>query len=336
MGTIADVVPMVDENRIFVRNGLEAVSEGKRTGIKALKSVSGISNGEVTSNMVAYRLAPRINASGRLSDAKMSVQLLLSSNLEMAFPIAKKIDEENTRRQQIERKILAEAKAMLKSDENLPESLILSSPGWHPGVVGLCASRLNEEFNRPVILIAVDEKKGEGRGSARSVQGFDIYNAIKKCGSVLKTFGGHKAAAGLTVSVDKIDSFIVKFNNIVKQELIKENLTQIINIDAEIPLGQLSYDILEEIEALAPFGPSNPEPVFCSNDIKFYSSMVVGKGHLKLKIKEGGQFFDAIGFNMGSGYCLKDEKIRLAFVPQFHFFNGEKIIQLNLKDIKRT
>jgi len=334
VGTIADIVPMVDENRILVRNGLEVVSEGKRPGIKALKTVSGIDNGETTSNMVAFRLAPRINSSGRIADAEISVELMLCSNAEEASSLAKKIDEENTRRQRVEKKILAEALAMVKKQESLPDSLILASPSWHPGVIGICASRLCETFSRPSILIAIDEKKAAGRGSARTIKGFDIYNAIKQCGSLLKAFGGHKNAAGINISLDNLDSFIKEFNKVVKQELTAEDFMPSISIDAEIPLGQLSYDILEEIEGLAPFGASNPEPIFSSRDIMSYSSMVVGNGHLKLKIKEQGHFFDAIGFNMASKYCLSDEKICLAFVPQFNYFNGEKTIQLNLKDIK--
>jgi len=333
MGTIADIVPMVDENRIFVRNGLEVLTSGKRPGVEALKSVSGITQSAVTSTMVGYRLAPRINASGRLADAGQVVRLLLCSNSDDALKIAQKVDEENTRRQQIERKILAEAKAMI-TDENPQEPLILSSAGWHPGVIGLCASRLSEEYYRPSILMAIDEKTGNARGSARSIRGFDIYGAIKSCGSVLKAFGGHKVAAGLTLPVENIELFKKKFRETAKNDLLGTDSVPEINIDAEISLSQLSYDIQEELENLSPFGPSNPEPVFSTHNIGLYSSMVVGKGHLKLKIKENGEFFDAIGFNMASQYNLKDEKIRLVFVPQFHFFNGEKILQLNLKDIK--
>lgn len=334
VGTIADIVPMVDENRILVKNGLDVIAEGSRPGLRALKQVSGIATGAVTSTMVGYRLAPRMNASGRISDAEMSVRLLLAGEYEEALSLARRIDEENTRRQQIERAILSNARSMIQTDTGIPASLVLSSPDWHPGVVGLCASRLCEEFNRPAILIAIDAARGEGRGSARSIQGFDMYGAIKQCAALLKAFGGHKDAAGLTVSVKDIDAFVEKFNKIVQQEFSVRDFSPVVTIDAEIPLSQLSTDILEEIESLAPFGPSNPEPVFCSQDIKFYSSMIVGNGHLKLKIKEDSRFFDAIGFNMASRYSLKDETIRLAFVPQFNIFNGERLIQLNLRDIK--
>ncbi len=334
LGTIADIVPMIDENRIFAKNGLKVLAKGKRPGIKALKDVSGIPDGPVDSSMVAFRLAPRMNASGRLSNAEDVVELLISTTYEEAYSLAKKIDEENTQRQKIGRKILADAKSKIAGKEDFSGPLVLSSAKWHQGVVGICASRLSDEFFTPTVLLAIDEETGEARGSARSISGFDIYSAIKKCESDLKAFGGHRAAAGLTLSVDKIDLFSEKFTRIVRAELEEKNFVPIVEIDAEIPLEQLTYGVLQEIESLSPFGSANPEPVFSSADIDYYSSMIVGNGHLKLKIKEDGNFFDAIGFNMASRFCLKDEKIRLAFVPQIHSYNGEKNIQLNLKDIK--
>lgn len=334
LGTIADIVPMVDENRIFAKNGLKIIAKGKRPGIKALKDVSGIADGEVDAGMVAFRLAPRMNASGRLSDAKLVVDLLISTTYEEAYVLAKKIDVENTSRQKIGRKILAEAKSKIAAGTAPDGPLVLSDKGWHQGVVGICASRLSDEFFMPTVLLAINEKTGEARGSARSINGFDIYSAIKECEEDLKAFGGHKAAAGLTLKVDKIDVFKKKFTEIVRAELARRDYIPIVEVDAEISLEMLTYGVLQEIENLAPFGPANPEPVFSSLDIDYYSTMTVGNGHLKLKIKESGQFFDAIGFNMASRYCFKDEKIRLAFVPQIHAYNGERSIQLNLRDIK--
>jgi len=334
MGTIADVVPMVDENRIFVRNGLGLIAEGRRPGLRALKTVSGISQGEVSAHMVSFRLAPRLNASGRLADASKAVHLLLAADHEEAMPLARCIDEENTRRQEIERRILAAAKAMLPAEGDLPWSIVLSSEEWHQGVIGLCASRLCEQFRRPTVLIAVDAARGEAHGSARSIQGFDMYEALKRCRSVLRVFGGHKAAAGFALPAANIMSFMEKFNAVARAELAEAEFLPVMEIDAEVDLRQLSYDVLEEIESLAPFGPANPEPVFSCRDITSYSAMVVGRNHLKLKIRADGLFFDAIGFNMGSIYSLQDQAISLAFVPQFNIFNGEKIIQLNLKDIK--
>ncbi|MCP4717104.1 MAG: single-stranded-DNA-specific exonuclease RecJ [Deltaproteobacteria bacterium] len=336
MGTIADIVPMVDENRILVRNGLEVISEGKRPGVKALKSFCGISSGEVTANMVGYRMAPRINSCGRMSNALTSFQLLTAPDTNTAFQLARKVDEENTRRQQVGKRILAQSRAMVDESSPLPAALILASEGWNQGVIGICASRLSETFTRPVILIAIDEKKGEGRGSARSIAGFDIYSAIKQCAPVLKAFGGHRGAAGMTVDIKNLAAFKQLFSEIAQQHLTADDFVPSLNIDTQISLGQLSYDILEEIESLAPFGTANPEPIFSSRDIANFSSMTVGNGHLKLKIKENDTFFDAIGFNMAPHYSLGDDPISLAFVPQFNYFNGEKVVQLNLRDIKTT
>lgn len=334
LGTIADIVPMVDENRIFAKNGLKVIAKGRRPGIKALKDISGIPDGEVDAAMVAFRLAPRMNASGRLSDAKDVVELLISNTYDDARKLAEKIDAKNTERQKIGRRILAEAKSKIGPAEALDGPLVLFDKAWHQGVVGICASRLSDEFFTPTVLLAINEETGEARGSARSISGFDIYSAIKKCEKELQAFGGHKAAAGLTLKIDKIDSFKQKFTEIVKEELAKNDFVPIVEIDAEVSLNMLTCRVLQEIENLAPFGPANPEPVFSSLDIGSYSSMTVGNGHLKLKIKESGKFFDAIGFNMASRYCLKDEKIRLAFVPQIHAYNGDRSIQLNLRDIK--
>ena len=334
LGTIADVVPMIDENRIFVRSGLDIIAQGSRPGIKALKVVCGIPEGPVSGNMIGYRMAPRLNAAGRMAEAELSVQLLRTKTGEEAMAIARKIDEENTRRQQRERSILAEARDMVKLYPELPDSLILSSPGWHPGVIGLCASRLSDEFSRPAILFAIDEKNGEAKGSARTVKGFDLYGAIKQCSMHLKAFGGHRDAAGLTVHMDNMALFMEAFNGIVREQLAAGQFRPMLAIDAEIPLGELTREMLDQIETLAPFGPGNAEPVFATRAITSYSSMVVGKGHLKLKIKEDGLFFDAIGFNMAARYSLKDATIRLAFVPQFNIYNGQRLVQLNLRDIK--
>lgn len=334
LGTIADIVPMVDENRIFVRNGLDELSRGARPGIRALKSVCGNEDDEVTVTTVAYRLAPRLNASGRISDAGLGVRLMLCETLNEALPLAREIDQENTRRRQIESRTLTEARKLLDPYRD-DAALVLASRDWHPGVVGLCASRLAGELCRPVIMIACDERRGIGRGSVRSIEGFDVYAAVKHCAALLKTYGGHKGAAGLSVAIDNIEGFRARFNAFCSSTgHAGRTSPEIITIDAEIGLQELSYGVVQDIEALAPFGPQNPEPVFCSPDLKYYSHMMVGNGHLKLKIKDSGRFYDAIGFNMASRYALGEASIRLAFVPQINLYNGQKNIQLKLRDIK--
>jgi len=334
LGTIADIVPMVDENRIFVRNGLDELSCSARPGIQALKSVCGLENAEVTVTTVAFRLAPRMNAAGRIADAALAVRLMLCESLDEAVVLAGQLDLDNTRRRQVEGRTLKDAKKQL--DPYLDDAaLVLASNDWHPGVMGLCASRLAEEFHRPVVMIACDEHKGIGRGSARGIEGFDLYDAVKHCAPVLETYGGHKGAAGLSITIDNIEDFRARFSEFCSGAVdVASSELQVIMIDAEISLQELSYGVVQDIEALAPFGSHNPEPVFCSPDLQSYSHMQVGKGHLKLKIKESGRFYDAIGFNMASRFDLGDNSIKLAFVPQINLFNGQKNIQLKLRDIK--
>jgi single-stranded-DNA-specific exonuclease len=334
LGTIADIVPMVDENRIFVRNGLEELSRSTRPGIQALKRVCGLENEDVTVTTVAYRLAPRLNATGRIADASLGVQLLLCEHVEEAVQLANRIDQENTRRRQVEGRTLTAAKKQLDPYRD-DAAIVLASNDWHPGVMGLCASRLADELLRPVVMIACDERTGTGRGSVRGIEGFNIYDAVKQCSRYLKTYGGHKGAAGLSIVTDNIEEFRALFNECCSCAAgAGQAVGQVIMIDAEVALQDLSYGFVQDLEALAPFGADNPEPVFCSSDLTSYDHMMVGNGHLKLKIKESGRFYDAIGFNMASRFALGNTSIRLAFVPQFNSFNGQKNIQLKLRDIK--
>ena len=334
LGTIADIVPLIDENRLLVKYGLAELSKAERPGIRALKAVSATPDGPITSDMVAFRLAPRINASGRVSTATTGLELLLTTDCVEAQRLARKLNEENSRRQQLEKSITEEAKAMINGEADANRPLVLASPRWHQGVIGICASRMVEEYYLPTILIAIDEATGHGKGSARSIYGFELYGVLKQCASLLTSFGGHRQAAGLTIPVDNIQAFAQRFTEIFRDVMREEDVVPHLEIDAELPLDALSDELIEEIEKLAPFGTANPEPLFCSTELKLYSAMIVGNGHLKLKIKEGGCFYDAIGFNMGSASTLNDEAIRLAFVPQFNVWQGVKNIQLKLKDIQ--
>ncbi len=335
LGTIADVVPLLGENRILVKNGLEVIGQSKRYGIKALKKLSGINGGETNSEMVAFRLAPRMNASGRIASAENVIRLMLCTDPDEAERIAGLVDRDNTERQKIGRKILKEAREMILQQADTRNPIVLSSAGWHPGVLGICASRLCDEFCKPALLFSVDSKIGEARGSARTIEGFDILGAILQCESYLKSFGGHKSAAGLTLSVNNYDGFKEEFIKISNGLLAEKDFVSTINIDAKIDLSQISYGFLEELKMLSPFGNANPEPVLSADNIDDYSSMIVGNGHLKLKIRDKGKFYDAIGFNMGEDFSFSDEKINIAFVPKYNYFNGTKNIQLNLKALRQ-
>jgi len=334
LGTVADMVPLVDENRIFVKYGLKFLTNGSRVGIKALKEVSGLKDVPITTGHIGFRLGPRINAPGRIDRAEEGLKLLITKDAQEAESLAKSLEGMNSRRQQIENEIVREIKERIEKDERFLEkrSLVLSSSNWHPGVIGICASRIVEEYYRPTVLIALDGEKG--KGSARSIEAFHLYNGLKGCESLLEGFGGHKHAAGLTILTGKIEEFEKAFEEIAFQSLEEEHLIPRINIDAEINLKEVTENFIDELDRLSPFGYSNPEPTFSSFDLKLYSSMVVKNGHLKMKIKEEGAFYDAIGFNMGNHFPLSDQKIRLAFVPQFNTWQGIKNIQLRIKDIK--
>jgi len=334
LGTVADMVPLVDENRIFVKYGLKFLTNGSRVGIKALKEVSGLKDVPITTGHIGFRLGPRINAPGRIDRAEEGLKLLITKDAQEAESLAKSLEGMNSRRQQIENEIVREIKERIEKDERFLEkrSLVLSSSNWHPGVIGICASRIVEEYYRPTVLIALDGEKG--KGSARSIEAFHLYNGLKGCECLLEEFGGHKHAAGLTILTGKIEEFEKAFEEIAFQSLEEEHLIPRINIDAEINLKEVTENFIDELDRLSPFGYSNPEPTFSSFDLKLYSSMVVKNGHLKMKIKEEGAFYDAIGFNMGNHFPLSDQKIRLAFVPQFNTWQGIKNIQLRIKDIK--
>ena len=347
LGTIADMVPLVDENRILVKHGLGELTRGGRPGIRELKEVCGLASAPVTSYQVAFRLAPRINASGRLGQAQTSLRLLASDDYREARQIALSLDQENTRRQQIEQRIFREACARIEQEgagRNL-KSIVLASAGWHPGVIGICASRLLEKYCKPSVLIACDEKRGIGKGSARSHDSFHLYEGLKACRHLLEQYGGHHCAAGLAIQLDKLDEFRARFDALVAESGAAEGHIPSLLIDAEVRLQDFSEAVVQEMAQLEPYGLCNPEPLFCSAALDAYSSQVVNGGHVKLKIREEGVRYDAIGFNLAErfqalhsgapGECPGARRsIRIAFIPQINEWQGVRSVQLKIKDLK--
>jgi single-stranded-DNA-specific exonuclease len=346
LGTIADIVQLIDENRILVKYGLKQLTEGSRVGIKALKEVCGLSDVEITSGLVAFRLGPRINAPGRMSQAARAVTLLTTDDYQEAQKIALLLEQENKQRQQIEARISKEACALIDADANLQErkSIVLASSRWHPGVIGICASRLLDKYGKPSILIACDDKKGIGKGSARSAELFHLYEGLQACAHLLKNYGGHRSAAGLTIELSKLEEFREFFDTVVSDNFSEEDIIPPIEIDAEVSLKEVSEQLVKEISRLEPFGRCNPEPMFSSLELDSYVSKEVGKGHLKLKIKEESLSYDAIGFNMAEqflpslhppdAYPDGTGRIKIAFVPQINTWQGVTSVQLKVKDIK--
>jgi len=346
LGTIADMVPLVDENRILVKHGLIELARGGRKGIRALKDVCGLAPASISSYQVAFRLAPRINAAGRIGQAQESVRLLITDDEGEARRIALYLAEENLRRQRMESRIFKEACALVEAEAGTADrrSIVLASPEWHPGVIGICASRLLERYYKPAVLIACDQAAGLGKGSARSHDRFHLYEGLKACGGVLEKFGGHHSAAGLTIRMDNLTAFRELFDAAVADSADAGASVPFLTIDAEARLQEFSQAVVQEIARLEPFGFRNPEPTFASPAFDTFSSQVVNGGHLKLKIREDGVGYDAIGFNLaerfhalGPGEASSPRgRIRIAFVPQINEWQGVTSVQLKIKDIKQV
>ncbi|MBN2468476.1 MAG: single-stranded-DNA-specific exonuclease RecJ [Deltaproteobacteria bacterium] len=333
LGTVADIVPLLEENRIFVKHGLEVLCRSTKPGIIAIRRVGGGDGIPMTSDLIAYRLAPRINAAGRMGSGEKGVILLTTSDQTEADAIASELDRENSKRQQIEETIFKEACGLIESTEGWLRQMafVLESPAWHPGVIGIGASRIADRYYRPTILISLD---GDiGHGSARSIDEFHIYDGLRHCEGLLKRFGGHKAAAGLTIARDNITQLRKKLNSLVENTLSPEDIVPKLRIDTQLDFSGITESFIQEIEALAPFGAGNPEPLFVSDVVSVSGSRMVGKNHLKLWIGGDGTYFDAIGFGMGDALPSLPTQIRVAFVPEINVWQGTKRLQLKMKDI---
>ena len=334
LGTIADIVPLIDVNRVLVKHGLKELGNSIRTGIVALKEVSGIGKEAISTGHVGFRMAPRLNAGGRIASAHMGVELLLTQDRARADSIAAELDQVNRERQGIEEKIYQEAKGMIERDGLLARrSIILSSDEWHPGVIGIVASRIAEAFWRPTILIALGGD--EGKGSARSIAGFHIYEGLQACEKHLMGFGGHKYAAGLTINRKKLSVFEDSFEETVKIKLGDEDFKPTIHLDAEIGLEEITPELLNCLSRFSPFGPANPKPIFTTkkrlpiNDIQ-----ILKKDTLKFTIQENQRAYEVIGFGKGHLANHLTSKLRIAFYPQMHEWQGVQRLQLELKAVE--
>jgi single-stranded-DNA-specific exonuclease len=339
LGTAADIVPLVDENRILASRGLKMMNERSEMslGLAELFRVSGLDEREINSGNISFQLAPRLNAAGRLGVGQLGVQLLLTTSQPLAQRLARKLDDENRKRQAIESEILEQALDMIERefDPQSDSSIVLSDERWHPGVTGIVASKLVEKCQRPVILVAMGAEVG--KGSARSIRGFHIYEALRKCQEYLVGFGGHKYAAGLTVEPSKFAGFRAAFEKVCVEELSNEDLELVVRADADVRLPQITRKLLEQLERLAPHGNANPLPVFVSPGVEVEGSVrVVGANHLKFAVRESGKKLSVIGFKMADSESLvtSSSKIDILYTPQFNTYRGVKSIQLSLRDVR--
>jgi len=334
LGTIGDLSPLVDENRIFARIGLELLNEDRRVGLKALRDTAGLGNTVIDSGVASFALIPRINAAGRVGTPDDAVKLLLTEDPVEAQRIASRLDACNRERQRLEKTIFDEIMARIHSmgDAKDKGALVLASPEWHPGVIGIVASRVVDRFYRPTILISL--KDGIGKGSGRSIAEFNLYEGLKLCDPLLISYGGHRFAAGISVKEGDIEKLSEVLGDIVKEGLVVQELIQETHIDAQCSLNQITHDLVSQFDRLAPFGTRNPEPIICTRNVQVSYPTVVGNKHLKMRVYGDGVSCASIWFNRGD-YAQNVEGVRLdiAFTPQINYWNGSSNIQLKVRDI---
>jgi single-stranded-DNA-specific exonuclease len=334
LGTIGDISPLIEENRIFTKIGLDLITEDKRVGIKALKEICGIENQVIDSNKASYNLIPRINAAGRIGSPREAVELLMTDDMSEALDLARKLDTYNRKRQAMERTILSEilddiSKTM---DPAKKRSLVFASHNWHPGVIGIVASRLVDRFCRPAILISL--KDGVGKGSGRSISDFNIYQGLKKCDSLLISYGGHQYAAGISIKEEDIGEFSKLLDEIVEANIHLDDMVSQTLIDAQCQLSDVNHELLTQIAMLAPFGSRNPEPVLCVRNVNITGSNIVGNNHLRMRINGDGVCCNSIWFSRGNFIHSVDKATSdIVFTPQVNVWNGSSEIQLKMKDI---
>ncbi len=335
LGTVADIVPLVGENRVIVKYGLMLVRETKNMGLRALIHNSGYS--KIDSGMISFGIAPRINACGRMGRADLALQLLLTNDWQEAENIAMELNRINKERQEVEKSIIDDAIAMIE-EKKLYENnvIVLGKDGWHHGVIGIVASKITEKYFKPSILVCFEGNAG--RGSGRSIEGFDLHKALSACSENLLKFGGHEMAIGLTIEKEKLNSFSEAINNYAENVLDKEKLPTI-KVDAEVNAECISIEKLKELEILEPYGEANHNPIFVYKNMKVEGVRLLSNDkHLKLLLRDGSNVYDAIAFNMGDRqYSIKiGDKIDVLHYLEVNAFNHVEKIQLNVKDIKKS
>ena len=339
LATVADVMPLTGENRIMTRFGLRVLAASRNAGLRALVSAAGLADRPLTAGNLSHGLAPRLNAVGRLEDAATGLDLLLCED-GTADGLAAELEETNARRQAVDRAMLAEATALLDGsyDAARDRAVVLAGRGWHPGVIGIVASRVVERIHRPAVLIAVPDGEGHARGSARSIPGFDLLDAIRACGGHLERFGGHTAAAGFDIRPGRIDAFREAFGARAREMLPEEPLPEM-RIDLELPLAEATGDMARFLAHAGPFGVGNPTPVFVSRGVRVRDAKPVGSDgrHLRLTLADRTSALAAIGFGMAETHgelARCGEPVDAAFQLQEDSWNGRRRVQARLVDMR--
>jgi len=336
LGTVADVVPLINENRILVSCGLELLTNSTRPGIVALKDVSEINNKKITTYRVAFLLAPRINAAGRLDSARLAVELLLTQSPSEAIKLARHLNSLNSQRQTIESEILEEAKNIILEDPDWESknTIVVGRDGWHQGVIGIVASKLSQEFYKPVLLVALDGDSG--RGSGRCISEVDLACSLQDCSDLLDSFGGHAQAAGFSIKRDNLFDLTQAFEQAVKKQVGEQLLSPALWIDAYPEPDHLTISFTKELELFEPTGFGNPEPTLAVKECKIESKELRSEKHLKLVVNFGGFRFEAMLWNQGYLINRLGSYADIAFVPEIDKFWGEELVRWKVRAIRST
>lgn len=339
IGTIADLVPLTGENRLIAKRGIEQLKQTKRVGLKALLKLSGVETAQINEETIGFTLGPRINAVGRLDSADPAVHLLMTDDPEEAESLAELIDSFNKERQKIVNQITDEA--IKEVEENYPletnNVLVIGKEGWNPGVIGIVASKLVDRFYRPVIVLGYDAKKNIAKGSARSIAGFDMFKHLSTCRDILPHFGGHPMAAGMTLNLENVNDLRTRLNEIATEVLQSEDFIPITSVDAKVQLDEISIDMIEQIEKLAPFGMCNPKPKVIISDVGISNIRKIGSNqtHIKISFERNGLALDSVGF--GFGYLFEeisqDANVNVLGELSINEWNNFRKPQLFIQDI---
>lgn len=341
IGTVADVVPLLGENRVLVRYGLQSLRERSSLGLKALLTATGLGDKPVlVAEDIGFTLAPRINAAGRLGQARLAVELLTTDNLERAGMLATYLEEQNKARQTVERRMFKQAKELIEQHPEWKDqsALVLDCPEWHAGVIGIVASRVAEHYQKPAVLIAVNLQEQTGQGSARTFARFDLHAGLTACSEHLQTFGGHQAAAGLRIAAGEIEPFRDAFCRHVAEHHVVEARDFELTIDAEVRLADLTLRAVTELDRLGPFGRSNPRPVLTSSRVELAEpprKMGEGERHLSLRLRHYGKTLRAVAFGKGEWaekIAAVAGPISISFAPSINRFRGQENVELQLLD----
>jgi single-stranded-DNA-specific exonuclease len=343
IGTLADVVPLVGENRVIAKIGLELLSKGPhKTGLQALLDVSGLTGKTIDSFNIAFQLAPRVNAAGRMSTPDLATRLLLAgdeTSAEAARDLALLLDAENVRRREEEAEIVAAARKVVQTDPEVgaQQVLVVAGDGWHRGVIGIVASKLVDAFHRPAIVLSIED--GVAQGSCRSIAGFDVLSALERCAPLLLRFGGHKQAAGLTLDAANIRAFRNAVNDVASETLGPDDLRPRLRIDRDLTFRGITAEVASSVASLAPFGAGNPRPVFAARRVEIVDGpRKLKERHLKMSLKQDGRVFRAVAWRAAERHDYLTEHrgaLDVAFSLEQNHYNGETRVELSLSDLKQ-